>query len=247
MAGRTDKPGHHGSFRGTIGFRMVMRRVTGTTLAAALLALPTLPAPANAECTPEVDGDAVTVESCPIEHTGYRLVVSRTTAAGTVGGAVLLLQEDAERAAGAGPAHRSILHEATGAGLSYRVVVSRRSWWRLDGGGVVLDIVGADDLATDLQGTRVLCLRSRWTITPADTAGMIAILQETVSDPRPPFSLTGLVTAETSRVMHEKLTDLRAQLASPEQPADPDLSSWPLLSEPLPDVAARFAACHLDR
>ena len=130
-------------------------------------------------------------------------------------------------------------------------MVSRRSWWRLDGGGVVLDIVGADDLTTDLQGTRVLCLRSRWTITPADTpadtAGLIAILQETVSDPRPPFGLTGLVTAETARVMHEMLTDLRAQLAGPQQPADPDLSSWTLLSEPLPDVSAQFAACHLDR
>lgn len=208
-------------------------------------------APASGECTPEVAGDAVTVESCPIEHTGYRLIVSRTTAAGTVGGAILLLQEDAERDTGAGAVPRSILHEITGAGLSHRVVVSRRSWWRVDGGGVVLDIVGADDLATDLQGTRVLCLRSRWTITPADTpsgaADMVTILQETVSDPRPPFGLTGLVTSETARVMHEMLTDLRTQLASPEQPRDPDLSSWPLLSEPLTDVSAQFAECHLDR
>lgn len=206
---------------------------------------------ASAECTPDVAGEAVTVESCPIEHTGYRLVVSRTTAAGTVGGAVVLLQEDAERDTGAGAAPRSILHEETGAGLSHRVVVSRRQWWRLHDGGVVLDIVGADDLATDLQGTRVLCLRSRWTITPADTpsgaAGMVTILQETVSDPRPPFGLTGLVTSETARVMHEMLTDLRTQLASPEQPEDPDLSSWPLLSEPLPDLSAQFAACHQDR
>ena len=221
-----------------------MRRVTGSILAAALLALPAV---AGAECTPEVAGDAVTVESCPIEHTGYRLVVSRTTAAGTVGGAILLLQEDAERDTGAGAATRSILHEVTGAGLSHRVVVSRRWWSRLHDGGVVLDIVGADDLATDLQGTRVLCLRSRWTITPAGAAGGIAILQETVSDPRPPFGLTGLVTAETSRVMHGMLKDLRTQLASPDQPADPDLSLWPLLSEPLPDVSAQFAACHLDR
>ena len=223
-------------------------RVRGAIVAASLLVLPAV---ASAECMPEVAGDAVTVESCPIEHTGYRLVVSRTTAAGTVGGVVPLLQEDGERDTGAGAAPRSILHEETGAGLSHRVVVSRRSWWRLDGGGVVLDIVGADDLATDLQGTRVLCLRSRWTITPADTpagaAGMVAILQETVSDPRPPFGLTGLVTSETARIMHEMLTDLRTQLASPEQPEDPDLSLWPLLSEPLPDVSAQFAACHLDR
>lgn len=221
-----------------------MRRVTGSFLAVALLALPAV---ANAECTPEVAGDAVTVESCAIEHTGYRLVVSRTTAAGTVGGAILLLQEDAERDTGAGATPRSIVHEVTGAGLSHRVVVSRRWWWRLDGGGVVLDIVGADDLATDLPGTRVLCLRSRWTITPAGPAGGVAILQETVSDPRPPFGLTGLVTAETSRVMHGMLADLRMRLASPEPPDDPDLSRWPLLSEPLPDVSAQFAACHLDR
>lgn len=220
---------------------MTIRHATGTIVAAALLALPAL---AGAACTPEVGDGAVTVESCPIEHTGYRLVVSRTTAAGTVGGVVLLLQEDGERDTGAGSAYRSVLHEVTGAGLSHRVVVSRRSWWRLDGGGAVLDIVGADDLATDLQGTRVLCLRSRWTVTPAG-AGTVAILQETVSDPRPPLGLTGLVTAETSRVMHGMLADLRGQLASPEQPADPDLSSWPVLTEPLPDVSDHFAACHL--
>ena len=107
----------------------------------------------------------------------------------------------------AGPPHRSILHEVTGAGLSHRVVVSRRSWWRLENGGVVLYIVGADDLATDLEGTRVLCLRSRWTITPAGAAGTVAILQETVSDPRPPFGLTGLVT-------EEPLPDVSARFAS---------------------------------
>ena len=145
---------------------MAMRRATGTVVAVALLAVPAL---AHAACTPEVGEDAVTVESCPIEHTGYRLVRSRTTAAGTVGGVVPLLQEDAGRDTAAGPPHRSILHEVTGASLSHRVVVSRRSWWRLDNGGVVLDIVGADDLATDLEGTRVLCLRSRWTITPGGT------------------------------------------------------------------------------
>ena len=227
---------------------MVKGQPIAVIVAAALLALPAL---AGAACTPEVDDGAVTVESCPIEHTGYRLVVSRTTAAGTVGGAILLLQEDAERDTGAGAAPRSILNEVTGAGLSHRVVVSRRWWSRLHDGGVVLDIVGADDLATDLQGTRVLCLRSRWTITPAVTpagaAGMVTILQETVSDPRPPFGLTGLVTAETSRVMHEMLADLRTQLASAEQREDPDLSLWPLLSEPLPDVSAQFADCHLDR
>ncbi len=221
---------------------MAMRRATGTIVAVALLAFPAL---ASAACTPDVGEDAVTVESCPIEHTGYRLVRSRTTATGTVGGMVLLLQEDAERDIAAGPPHRSILHEVTGAGLSHRVVVSRRSWWRLENGGVVLYIVGADDLATDLEGTRVLCLRSRWTITPGGAAGTVAILQETVSDPRPPFGLTGLVTAETARVMHGMLRDLRRELGSSEQSAGPDVSAWPWLGEPLPDVSARFASCHL--
>ena len=68
-----------------------------------------------------------------------------------------------------------------------------------------------------------------------------------MSDPRPPFGLTGLVTSETARVMHGMLTDLRTQLANAEQREDPDLSSWPLLSERLPDVSGQFAACHLAR
>ena len=45
--------------------------------------------------------------------------------------------------------------------------------------------------------------------------------------------------------MHGMLRDLRREIGSSEQSAGPDVSSWPLLEEPLPDVSARFASCHL--
>ena len=134
---------------------MAIRGTLGPMVVAALLAVPVV---AAAECKTGIDQDAVTVESCPVGRTGYSLVQSRTTAAGTVGAVVHLLLTDEERGTGGAPEYRSVLHTATGEGFRLRVAVTRRSWWRLDDGAVVLDVVGADDLATDLQGTRLLCL-----------------------------------------------------------------------------------------
>lgn len=215
---------------------MKVRSTLGAIVAAALLAVPT----AAAECGTALDQDGVTVETYPVGRTGYSLVQSRTMASGAVAAAVGLLVTDDEQSAGSAPGHRSVLHAATGEGFRLRVSVTRRSWWRLDDGGVVLDVVGADDLPTDLDGTRLLCLRSRWTITPGETAGMIAILQQFVSDSQPPLGLKRRATQATVQRRHATVVDLRQRLAGAEEL---DLTSWPLLEAPLPDLSESFAAC----
>ena len=215
-------------------------------VAAVLLAVPVL---AAAECKPELDQDEVTVETCPVGSTGYSLVQSRTTASGTVGSVVGLLLTDEERGAGGAPAHRSVLHLATGEGFRLRVSVTQRSWWRLGDGGVVLDVVGDDDLATDLEGTRFLCLRSRWTITSADTEGTVDILQQFVSDSRPPLGMKRRATQATVQRRHATVVDLRQRLAGTDavggdDAGGPDLASWPLLEAPLPDLSESFETCY---
>ena len=211
-------------------------------VAAVLLAVPVA---ATAECTTVLDQDEVTVETCPVGRTGYSLVQNRTTAAGTVGAVVGLLLTDEERGAGGAPGHESVLHVATGEGFRLRVSVIRRSWWRLgDGGGVMLDVVGDDDLPTDLEGTRLLCLRSRWTITPADTEGTVDILQQFVSDSRPPLGMKRRATQATVQRRHATVVDLRQRLAGAEDAGEPDLASWPLLEAPLPDLSESFESCY---
>ena len=221
---------------------MTIRSVLGPMAVAAWLVLPVL---AAADCNTEFERDEVTVETCPIAGTGYSLVRNRTTAPGTVAAVVDLLLSDEERGTGGAPAHRSVLHAATGEGFRLRVSVTHRSWWRLDGGGVVLDVVGDDELPTDLEGNRLLCLRSRWTVVPADAAVIVSIMQEFVSDSRPPLGMKRRATQATVQGRHRTVVDLRQRLAAAQDGA-PDLTGWPLLEEPLPDVAESFARCYGD-
>ena len=220
---------------------MRIRGALGSMIVALLLAVP---AAAAAECQTALDRDDVTVETCPIGRTGYSLVQTGTTAAGTVGAVVGLLLTDDERDDGGAPAHQSVLHVATGEGFRLRVSVMQRAWWRLDGGGVVLDVVGADDLPTDLQGTRLLCLRSRWTIAPADTAGTVDILQQFVSDSQPPLGMKRRATQAVVQRRHAAVVDLRQGLAGAPDAGAPDLASWPLLEAPLPDLSESFESCY---
>ena len=220
---------------------MAIRSALGPMVAAVLLAIPVA---ATAECQTVLDQDGVTVETCPIGRTGYSLVQTSTRAAGTVGAVVGLLLTADERDDGGAPGHQSVLHAATGEGFRLRVSVTRRSWWRLDGGGVALDVVGDDDLPTDLEGTRLLCLRSRWTITPAATAGTVDILQQLVSDSRPPLGMKRRATQAAVQRRHATVVDLRQRLTGTADAGEPDLASWPLLEAPLPDLSESFESCY---
>lgn len=108
---------------------------------------------------------------------------------------------------------------------------------------MVLDVVGDDDLATDLEGTRLLCLRSRWTITASD-AGMVEIRQQLVSDSRPPLGMKRRATQAAVQRRHATVVDLRQRLAGAQDAGDADVTSWPLLEGPLPDLSESFADCY---
>ena len=108
----------------------------------------------------------------------------------------------------------------------------------------MLDVVGDDDLPTDLEGTRLLCLRSRWTITPADTEGTVDILQQFVSDSRPPLGMKRRATQATVQRRHATVVDLRQRLAGADDAGGPELASWPLLEAPLPDLSESFESCY---
>lgn len=220
---------------------MRIRGALGPMIVALSLAIPVA---ASAECKTALNQDGVTVETCPIGRTGYSLVQTATTAAGTVGAVVGLLLTDEERDDGGAPGRQSVLHAATGEGFRLRVSVTQRAWWRLDGGGVVLDVTGVDDLPTDLEGTRLLCLRSRWTITPADTAGTVDILQQLVSDSQPPLGMKRRATQAAVQRRHATVVDLRQRLTGAEDAGEPDLASWPLLEAPLPDLSESFESCY---
>ena len=207
-----------------------------------------------AECRPEGERGVASAETCAIAGTDYRLVRAWTSASGTVGGAVELLRDSArcpewqamcveERTFRDGAGNRSIRHRRTGAGFTRRVLVSRNSWWRLDGGGVVVNLVGADRAGPRYEGTRVLCLRERWWFRPGRD-GRLQVVAEVVSDPQPPFGLTGAVTASTVQTMLETLDNFSRLLPSvPAGAAGAALDTLPSLPGTLPDLGAGFVRC----
>ena len=223
-----------------------------------LAALGAAPAPAEAAgCRPEGQRGAASAESCAIAGTDYRLVRARTTVLGTVGAAIELLRDSAscpewqamcakERSFRDGAGHRSIRHRRSGSGFTRRVLVSRNSWWRSGNGGVVVELVGADQAAAQFEGTRILCLRERWTFIPGGRGGLQVII-ELVSDPQPPFGLTGAVTAGSVQTLLETLDNLAARLRSAPARSNAALDVLPPLPAPLPDLGASFVRCQNTR
>ena len=211
-------------------------------------------APAEtAGCRPEGARGAATAESCVIAGTDYRLVRARASLLGTVGAAIDLLRDPAscaewqamcaeERFFADGAGHRSIRHRRSGEGFTRRVLVSRNSWWRLESGGALAAMVGDDRLGAEFEGTRILCLRERWTFTPL-AGGRSQVTAAVVSDPQPPFGLTGVVTASTAETLLETLDNLAARVRSAPTRSGARLAALPTLSAPLPDVGASFASC----
>ena len=211
----------------------------------------------TAACRPEGERGAATAESCFIAGTDYRLVRARTSVSGTVDAAIALFRDPAgctewqamcaeELFLPDGADHRSVRHRRSGDGFTRRVVVSRNSWWRSPNGGAVADMVGADRLAAKFEGTRVLCLRERWTITPLGN-GRLQVTAQVVSDPQPPFGLTGVVTSSTADTLLQTMDSLAARIRSVPVPPRAALAALPMLPAALPEVGASFASCQNDR
>ena len=238
--------------------RSGVRATCGTFIGLLLATLGTGAAVAeSAECRPEGERGAATAESCVIAGTDYRLVRARTSVLGTVDAAIELFRDPAgctewqamcaeELFVPDGAAHRSVRHRRSGEGFTRRVVVSRNSWWRLPSGGAVADMVGADRLAAKFEGTRVLCLRERWTITPLGD-GRLQVAAQVVSDPQPPFGLTGVVTSSTADTLLQTMDGLAARIRSAQVRSRAAPAALPMLPAPLPEVGASFASCQNTR
>ena len=198
---------------------------------------------ASAECRAEGENEVAAARSCDIPGADYPVVRVRATLSGSAAAFAALYRDSAacplwqgecvgERVFPAGAANRTLVHRVSGHGFGRRVTVAAAEWWRLPGGGAVLDLVGADDEETEFGGTRVLCLRERITLMPAP-GGRVEILHEAVRDPQPPFGLgSAVVTPRTVEIMLETLANLAALLQRPayrnppplDAPAGTDLS-----------------------
>ena len=226
---------------------------------AALVLFAALPASAAAECEPREAEGPVTVESCPIENADYPLVRAEMTVRGTMSGVIALLADaDAcpdwqsmcveERATPLIGRFQTLRQRVSGRGISRRITMDRAAWWRTADGHVIGDMAGADDMTPEFKGKRVLCVRSRWFLSPGDEEGTITVVQKTVSDPQPPFGLgAGAVTPRTAKTLLETFTNLSTRLAGGQHGAGPAIESLPLLEAELPDVGAEFTRCQTAR
>jgi hypothetical protein len=228
------------------------------TLLLLFVALAAVPA-AAADCKPlEADGP-VTVESCPVENADYPLVRAAMTVPGSVSAVIALLDDAAacpdwqamcteETAKALDAPFQTLRQRVSGKGMTRRISVNSAAWWRAAGGRVIGDFIGTDDQTPEFKGKRVLCMRSRWYLTPGEEDGTVEVVQETVSDPQPPFGMgAGVVTPRTAKTLLETFTNLSTRLASGQHGSGPAIESLPLLEADLPDVGAEFAGCQAAR
>ena len=231
------------------------RPVLPALFAAAFLAVG---AAAFAECRDEGSNEVAAAESCDIPGADYPIVRVRATLPGSAAAVAAPLRDPAacplwlmdcveERVYPAGAANRTVVHRLTGHGFARRVTVAHAAWWRLPGGGAVLDVTGADDEEPAFGGTRVLCLHERMTLTPAP-GGRVRIVHEAVRDPQPPFGLgAAVVTPPTVEIMLQILANLAELLQRSTSRNPPPLDDLPELRSPLPDLGAGFARCQAAR
>lgn len=213
---------------------------------------------AAGECRAEGGNEVAAAQSCAIAGADYPIVRVRATLAGSAAAVVAAYRDPTacprwqdecveERVYPTGAANRTVIHRVSGHGLSRRITVATAAWWRLPGGGAVLNLVGADDEAAEFGGTRVLCLRERMTLTPAP-GGRVTVLRETVFDPQPPFGLgPAVVTPRTVELMLATFAKLGEVLQEPAYRNPPSLNAVPELSDPLPDLGTGFARCQAAR
>ena len=215
--------------------------------------------PVAAECEPLEAEGPVTVESCPIENADYPLVRAEMTVTGSMSAVIALLDDAAacpdwqsmcteETAAPLDAPFQTLRQRVSGKGMTRRISMNSAAWWRIADGHVIGDMVGADDLTPEFDGKRVLCMHARWLLAPGDREGTVEVVQETVSDPQPPFGLgSGVVTPRTAKTLLETFTNMSARLANGQHSDGPAIESLPLLEADLPDVGAEFARCQAAR
>ena len=234
-------------------------RASPLLLAAALILLAAPPGAAAADCTPLEAEGPVTVESCPVDDADYPIVRARTVVAGSMPAVIALLDD-----AGACPDWQAMCEEETatsldgpfatlrqrvsGKGIARRITMNTAAWWRTADGRVVGDLVGTDDRTPEFKGKRVLCMRARWFLSPGEEEGTVEVVQETVSDPQPPFGMgSRVVTPRTAKTMLETFTNMGYRLAHGQHGAGPAIDSLPLLEHDLPGVGEDFARCQTAR
>ena len=235
--------------------RSACLRTLFAVAAFALLAAST----AAADCEPREAEGPITVESCPIENADYQLVRAEMTVPGSASAVVALLDDAAacpewqtmceeERVAPLDAPFQTIRQRVMGKSMSRRITMDRVAWWRTPDGGVVGDVVGADDLTPDFKGTRALCMHARWFLMPGEREGTVTVVQETVNDPQPPFGMgAGVVTPRTAKTVLQTFTNMASRLASGQHGAGPAIESLPLLEAELPGVGEAFARCQAAR
>ncbi len=231
----------------------VIRIVAANVLFAAI------PATAAAECEPREAEGPVTVESCPIENADYPLVRAEMAVPGSMSAVIALLDDAAacpdwqamcteETAVPLDAPFQTLRQRVSGKGMTRRISMNSSAWWRTADGRAIGDMIGADDQAPAFKGKRVLCMRTRWLLTPGEEDGMVHVVQETVSDPQPPFGMGArVVTPRTAKTLLETFTNMSTRLASGQHGAGPEIESLPLLEAELPDVGAEFAGCQAAR
>ena len=230
-----------------------------TLFVVAAFTLLVAPPAAAADCEPLEAEGPVTVESCPIDNADYPLVRAEMTVPGSMPAVIALLDDAAacpewqamcteETVQALDAPFQTLRQRVSGKGITRRISMNSAAWWRTADGRVVGDMIGADDQTPAFKGKRVLCMRTRWFLSPGEEEGTVTVVQKSVSDPQPPFGRGArVVTPRTAKTLLETFANMSTRLASGRHGDGPVVESLPLLEDELPGVGEEFARCQAAR
>ena len=230
-----------------------------TLFVVAAFTLLVAPPAAAADCEPLEAEGPVTVESCPIDNADYPLVRAEMTVPGSMPAVIALLDDAAacpewqamcteETVQALDAPFQTLRQRVSGKGITRRISMNSAAWWRTADGRVVGDMIGADDQTPAFKGKRVLCMRTRWFLSPGEEEGTVTVVQKSVSDPQPPFGMGArVVTPRTAKTLLETFANMSTRLASGRHGDGPVVESLPLLEDELPGVGEEFARCQAAR
>ena len=220
-----------------------------------LLMLLAVPLNGDAQaCKVERDQDHITVESCALSGTSFRLVRGQTTLKGTLAAAMKLLTDSAacrkwrdrclsETQLRRPSAYEILIQSVSDGGFfgTDRIAVVRLTWGLSPvENALIVTIVGDDhEPVESTKLVRVRCIRGRWVLRQAPDA-MIHVTYEMVSDPE---ALAWFVNKETVTNVYKTLQKMRSVIQEREYsevislPRDvPNLQS-------VTDVGQSFSQC----
>jgi hypothetical protein len=219
------------------------------------LLLMAVPRNGHAEsCKVERDQDGITVESCALSGTNFRLVRGEATLKGTLAAAMKLLTDStacrkwrdrcvSETQIGRPREYEILIQSVSDGGFfgTNRIAVVRLTWgFSPSENALIATIVGDDhEPVASTKLVRVKCIRGRWVLKQAP-ANIVHVTYEIVSDPE---ALAWFVNQETVTNVYKTLQKMQSVIQEREYSEAVHLPKDVPSTQSVTDLGQSFSQC----